>query len=472
MTQLQNDRSRGRAAVRFRYASTLWHQYLVKLPLSQLDRWLAVELRQYPQFGSRDRRAYSEILFATARFAYLAGFIEFFRQQLCDDAVPDETDLRSAMAAFSEQYGSTDAAIEIVRQLPVQTLFHIVGWRYTLENNDEWPLSGLEPEADGEELDRLLELLLRFHGDSREIQMGLLWQGIPLWLAPPLEQRVSRSNWGLPELQKFLASQAKQPPLWLRLNHPARKEDVLEELSEQGLEAVAQGQAIRVHSARSIQSLRMFQDGMVELQDWASQEIGRAVDAQPGEVVWDACAGAGGKTVQLACALAGEGVLYATDLRSRPLEEAQRRVVRAGFHELRTLVWDGHELPDFGPEFAAQQGFDRVLVDAPCSSSGVWRRSPDARFRVSAESVLELQELQLRLLGNAATAVKVGGRLVYSTCSWLVDENEAVVERFLAAQPGFELERMDLHGCPLADADTMFSAVMRRTEAVETGSWR
>jgi 16S rRNA (cytosine967-C5)-methyltransferase len=464
MTQLQKtDRSRGRAAVRFRYASKLWHQYLVKSPLAPLDRWLAVELRQYPQFGSRDRRAYGEILFAAARFAYLAAFIDFFRQQLPDDPAPDEAGLCAAMTAFSERHGSAGAAVDVVRQLPAQTLFHVAGQRYALENDGGWPLAGLEPEADEAQLDRLLALLLRFRSDNREIKADLLWQGIPLWFAGPLEQRASRSNWEAAERQAFLGAQAKQPPLWLRLNHVERREDVLRELAEHGLDAAAQGPAIQVHAARNIQSLRMFQSGAVEIQDWASQEIGHAVAAKPGELVWDACAGAGGKTVQLASALADTGILYASDVRPRQLEEARRRVARAGYDTLRTLVWDGDELPAFGPEVAAQQGFDRVLVDAPCSSSGVWRRNPDARFRTSAEALPGFQELQLRLLSNAAAAVRVGGRLVYGTCSWLVEENEELVERFLARQPEFELERMALHGSPAVDADTMFSAVMRRS---------
>lgn len=462
MTQLQTDRSRGRAAVRFRYASKLWHQYLVKTPLSPLDRWLAVELRQYPQFGSRDRRAYGEILFAAARFAYLAAFIEFFRQRAHDDPVPGEADLDAAMTAFSELHGSADAAVGVVRQLPAQTLFHIAGQRYALENEGDWPLSGLEPEAEDEQLDRLLDLLRQFRSDNRDIKADLLWQGIPLWFAEPLERRASRSSWKAPELQGFLAAQAKQPPLWLRLNHLERREDVLSELAEHGLDAVAQGVAIQVHAARNLQSLRMFQSGAVEIQDWASQEIGHAVAAKPGELVWDACAGAGGKTVQLASALAGKGIVYASDVRPRQLEETRRRVARAGYDMVRTLVWDGGELPAFGPEVAEQQGFDRVLVDAPCSSSGVWRRNPDARFRVSAEGLPEFQKLQLRLLRNAAVAVRAGGRLIYGTCSWLVAENEELIERFLVAQPGFELERMALHGSPVVDADTMFSAVMRR----------
>lgn len=463
MTRLQTDRQRGRAAVRLRYASKLWHQYFVESPLPPLDRWLAAELRQYPQFGSRDRRAYGEILFTAVRFGYLAAFIEFLRQRPGDDPALDDAGLHMAMAAFSELHGSADAAAEFVRQLPAQTVFHVAGQRYILENDGVWPLSGLEPNADDAQRDRLLDLLLRFRRDNADIRAELLWQGIPLWFAEPLERRARRSDWGKPELRRFLAAQAKPPPLWLRLNRPEQREEVLEELAEHGVDAVAQGAAIRVSAARHLQSLRMFRSGAVEVQDKASQEIGHAVAARPGELIWDACAGAGGKTVQLASALADEGVLYATDIRPRQLEEAKRRAARAGFGSLRTLAWNGDELPAFGPEVAARQGFDRVLVDAPCSSSGVWRRNPDARFRLSGASLLAYRELQLRLLRNAAAAVRLGGRLVYGTCSWLVEENEESVERFLAAQPGFELERMALHGNPAVDADTMFSAVMRRT---------
>lgn len=448
--------------LRLRYASELWRQYIGQNPLPQLDRWLATALRQYPQFGRKDRRAYSEILFAAARFGYLAAFFDFARRSgTWNGSILGERDMASLLQAFAQNYAAPEAAASALRQLPAELVLRVVGCRYRRETFGEWPLAGLEAEADDALIDQLLDVLCRLQTATDDLSARLLWQGIPLWFAAPLAARVSRSRWSGAELDAFLAAQARQPPLWLRLNHIERKDEVLRELAEHGLTAVAAGQAIRVSGERSIQPLHAYQSGAIEIQDWASQQIGRAVAVQPGDLVWDACAGGGGKSVQLAAALAGTGALYASDIREHKLAEVLRRTSRAGFDNIRTLAWSGSKLPLFAAN-VARQGFDWVLVDAPCTSSGTWRRSPDARFRVTAASVRELQVLQLRLLTNAAAGVRLAGRMVYSTCSWLVDENETVVERFLASNPGFVLERIGLHGCPAEDADTMFSGVMRR----------
>ncbi|NBW83226.1 RsmB/NOP family class I SAM-dependent RNA methyltransferase, partial [bacterium] len=198
-----------------------------------------------------------------------------------------------------------------------------------------------------------------------------------------------------------------------------------------------------------------FREGLFEVQDWASQQISLAVDAKPGQKIWDACAGGGGKTVALAAALKGKGALYASDIREHKLEEVRRRCLRAGFHNVRTLVWDGKQAPAFGKEIAIQAGFDAVLVDAPCSSSGTWRRNPDARLRIGGESERKsLWDLQKQLLTNALSLVRPGGRLVYGTCSWCVEENEDVFQG-IANQVNVAAElkvQMNLHGAPAVDS--------------------
>lgn len=450
MTQPQPNR--GRAVLRLRYASELWRQYVAQAPPPQLDRWLATALRQYPQFGSRDRRAYRELLFAAARFGYLAAFVDFAHQQQPLEQL-DAGALPALLQAFEQRYGEVEAAYQAVQALPAECLLRVVGRRYVREPSAAWPLLELEPGPQEAALERLLELLQQ----AGTLEAQLLWQGIPLSYAVPLAQRAARSGWGAVDCVAFLEFQSRQPPLWLRLNQPQRQQQVLQELSEHGLEVSAHGQAIAVRGERSILALACYRDGLVEIQDWASQQIGLSVGAAPGELVWDACAGGGGKSAQLAVLLAGQGRLYASDIRQHKLDEVKRRVNRAGFENLQLFAWDGAEAPA-----VLLSGFDKVLVDAPCSSSGVWRRSPDARFRATPASLTELTALQLRLLSQAAQAVKPAGRLVYSTCSWLVAENEEIVDAFLAQQPEFQLERSALHGCPAADADTMFSAVLLR----------
>ncbi len=453
----QSQSHRGRAVSRYRYASELWRQYMAHESLPQFDRWLAAALKQYPQFGRRDRRAYSEILFAAVRFAYLAAFLDAAGRQAADEAALD-----AAVEEFSRTCGSPAAAAEAIRRLPAELVLQVAGYRYTRETSGEWPLPAAAAGELGHRSERLLEALERRQAGTPSLAVRLLWQGIPLDFAGPLAGRAGRSGWTAAQLDAFLAAQARKPPLWLRLNHPERREEVVQELEAHGLEVEASGLALRVTGERGIYELPAYRSGAFEIQDWASQQIGGAVEARPGELVWDACAGGGGKSVQLAAALANRGALYASDIRTYKLSEVRRRTARAGFHNVRTLGWEGGEPPAFSREVESRRGFHWVLVDAPCSSTGTWRRNPDARFRVSEAGLQELTTLQLRLLANAAKAVRAGGRLVYSTCSWLVEENEAVVERFLADHQHFRLQRMGLHGCPQVDADIMFSAVLLR----------
>ncbi len=183
-------------------------------------------------------------------------------------------------------------------------------------------------------------------------------------------------------------------------------------------------------------SLDAFQDGGFELQDEGSQLLGLLVDAPPTRVV-DACAGAGGKTLQLAVQMKNRGDLHALDIEPRRIEELRKRARRAGVHNVRTQT-----IPAEGAEAEAALAplvgkADRVLVDAPCSGTGTLRRKPDARYRLTPEMIDDHVARQKRLLERFSALVKPGGRLIYGTCSVLREENEAVVEDFLARHPEY-----------------------------------
>ena len=185
-------------------------------------------------------------------------------------------------------------------------------------------------------------------------------------------------------------------------------------------------------------SLGAFRDGWFELQDEGSQLLGMLVDAPPTKVV-DACAGAGGKTLQLAVQMKNRGDLHALDVEEGRIDELRRRARRAGVHNVRTQV-----IPAEGPEAdAALEPLagkaDRVLVDAPCSGTGTFRRKPDARYRLTPEMIEDHVARQKRLLERFSRMVKPGGRLIYGTCSVLREENEAVVEDFLARHPDYSV---------------------------------
>jgi len=132
--------------------------------------------------------------------------------------------------------------------------------------------------------------------------------------------------------------------------------------------------------------------------------------------------------------MGNKGNVLATDIRGYKLDELKKRARRAQFCNIRMKAWDGEHLPSRHLEF------DGVLVDAPCSNTGTWRRNPDARWTKDAETVAEMAQLQRTILERVAPAVKPGGLLVYATCSLLQDENEQIVEEFLGKHPEFDAD--------------------------------
>jgi 16S rRNA (cytosine967-C5)-methyltransferase len=156
------------------------------------------------------------------------------------------------------------------------------------------------------------------------------------------------------------------------------------------------------------------------------------LDPQPGEHVLDTCAAPGGKATAIAERVGREGSVLALDRNTRRLDLVRRSVRRLHLGRLRCEVHDANH--SFAP-WITSDGFDRVLVDAPCSGLGTLRRNPDARWRLQPADPARLAEIQLAFLRNAAAALSPGGVLVYSTCTLLPEENEAVIEAFLN-EPG------------------------------------
>jgi 16S rRNA (cytosine967-C5)-methyltransferase len=225
-------------------------------------------------------------------------------------------------------------------------------------------------------------------------------------------------------------------------------------------------------------ALSAFQDGLFEVMDEGSQLVAELVAPPPGGRVVDACAGAGGKTLAIGAALAGKGRLLALDTDGKKLEELRRRARRAGLTNLeaRTVRASGAVVQGAALHLG---GFDRVLVDAPCSGLGTLRRNPEARWRLTRAAVEAFPARQLGLLVTYAPLVAVGGRLIYATCTVARVENQRVIERFLAERDDFvsvpvkeiwgreRAERMgDGQTLQLSpnrhDTDGFFAAVLRR----------
>lgn len=194
-------------------------------------------------------------------------------------------------------------------------------------------------------------------------------------------------------------------------------------------------QGLRFPFGTPIEQWAEYQDGLIEVQDCGSQIACEAVGARPGETVIDLCAGAGGKTLALAAAMANEGALVAADTDRNRLAKLAPRAGRAGALIAETILLDpGREAEVLGPW---QGKADAVLVDAPCSGTGTWRRNPEARWRLDAASLDRLTALQSRLLEVAAPLIRPGGRLVYVVCSLLDEEGAGQMAAFLAHHPEF-----------------------------------
>lgn len=182
---------------------------------------------------------------------------------------------------------------------------------------------------------------------------------------------------------------------------------------------------------------KAFRSGLVEIQDEGSQLIALVSGAKPGMRVLDFCAGGGGKTLALAAMMNNKGNIVATDNDTRRLEKGKPRYRKAGVHNVEARSLEEEQNRKW---LRRQKGtMDVVLVDAPCSSSGTWRRNPDIRWKWYGPSLEEIIALQTEILDRVADKVKPGGRLVYATCSLFPEENEKQVEAFMVRHAGYRV---------------------------------
>lgn len=321
-----------------------------------------------------------------------------------------------------------------------------------------------QPTRDKNQRQHFFQKLAALAGNETSSPLGLIWYGLrPDWL-PLLEERAKVSGWSQQQLRTFVIQQPTMPPLWLRPQQQATVAQLFTQLTKEDVNvSVSDAGYLVASGGKGINSTQAYKQGFVEIQDLSSQKIAERVQIIPGQKCWDSCAGAGGKTLAIATRTENKGVVVATDLHAYKLEELKKRAKRASLHNIRTFPWDGKAPLRLPKEVAQQQGFDWVLMDAPCTAAGTWRRNPDARWRFSESDSAELIKLQRTILQNAAPAVRKGGHLVYATCSWQVSENEHQVEWFLQQHPEFSLVAQQILGTPDTDADTMFVAVLVRS---------
>lgn len=232
-------------------------------------------------------------------------------------------------------------------------------------------------------------------------------------------------------------------PLDLRVNSlKADRDKVIAELATAPIAAEPtpySALGLRIWKKPALQNLPLFKEGAIEVQDEGSQVLAQLLGARRGEMVVDFCAGAGGKTLAIGAIMRNTGRLYAFDVSEKRLTKLKPRLARSGLSNVHPVVI-AHERDAKVKRLAGK--IDRVLVDAPCSGMGTLRRNPDVKWRQQLEGIAELTAKQASILDGAARLVKFGGRLVYATCSLLDEENDAIVQGFLASHPDFELVPM------------------------------
>lgn len=434
-----------RDANRLRQAAELWQQWLSDTQWHQLDRWLKHTLGKNKKYGKRDRLFYGDCLFNAARFSYFAAVVvELYKNDATKSAelelppslaIKDATGLRALLARISRSKLAAEA-------------FELSQWRAKSDAPLPRSLQNFEP---------IIKQLDEKRADS--LGHALIWHGIPVDYAPQFAT-LGKTLPNEDALNTFIAQQDQRPPLWLRFNHLETRETVLTELNEH-YQVTVEGDAIAIEGNRGVFGLECFKNGDIEIQDWASQQLAAKIAVTKGQKVWDACAGGGGKTLAIAARMNNHGALWATDIREYKLQEVKRRAKQAGFFNIRTAPWNGEEALQLPKEIKRDGGFDWVLVDGPCSSSGTWRRNPDAKLRHLGQDLESLTQLQLQLLENAAKAVKPSGHLVYGTCSIFNEENFQIIEQFKANNTAWTVEYAELLGCPSKDSDTLFAAVLK-----------
>jgi len=258
---------------------------------------------------------------------------------------------------------------------------------------------------------------------------------IPEWIFPAIEDNFEDQAVGEGR------ALAMRPPLDIRVNRlKSTREKVLAALkrhepieTELSPDGIRLSPSVAAGRTPNVQIEAGYQRGHFEVQDEGSQIVSQLVSAKPGEQILDYCAGAGGKTLALAGMMEKKGQIYSYDADRGRLAPIYDRLKRAGAHNVQVRA------PDEGALDNLKGNMDRVVVDAPCTGSGVWRRRPDAKWRLSEEALMTRMDEQAAILKDASQYVRPGGYLCYVTCSILPQENEGQIASFLDEATDFQL---------------------------------
>jgi 16S rRNA (cytosine967-C5)-methyltransferase len=292
---------------------------------------------------------------------------------------------------------------------------------------------------------------------NKYMRVRKLRESYPDWLDAFAVEQLGEESWEA--LSKALN---KEPRLYLRTNTlKIKRELLMQKLKAEGVEAFMpndSADALIVKVYANVFALESFHEGLFEVQDIASQRVSEFLDVQPGMRVADACAGNGGKTLHIAALMQNKGKIVAMDVVQNKLDELRARCTRNGVDLVEAKLINS-------PEAISKMAgtFDRVLLDVPCTGTGVLRRNPDIRWRLYPEDVEEMVKKQEEILRTNAALVKQNGKLVYATCSIFPCEGEEQVKRFLEANAdSWKLEE-EMRINPVSDdGDGFYLARMKK----------
>lgn len=281
--------------------------------------------------------------------------------------------------------------------------------------------------------DQLLDLRSRFFSKQQALNSISERYAFPEWVTKKLLEEFSEE-----ELAQLYAALNTEAPLTLRTNTLLTSRDALRStLASENIITTfgnLSPDALICDRRRPIFQSQSFKQGLCEIQDEGSQLISILLNPKPKGITLDACAGGGGKTLHLATLMQNKGKVYAYEKFPKRFGNIRDRLKRSSLQNVELLDSDV-KLQRFREKFSSKINY--ILIDAPCTGSGTLRRNPDLKRRLTPESLQRIKTVQSKILDDYALLLKVGGRLVYATCSIFREENEAQVEAFLLRHPNF-----------------------------------
>ena len=386
------------------------------------DRWLSKFFyKNRKKIGARDRRFVSETIYSIFRNK---TFLDFWT----NDLFKEEKDYRKKKSCFfviSTAYKESFIDSNVFKQ--ALTNFKI----FVDEKKAEEFLAGIEKH----QLPRGFEKL------SEEEKIAAFCSA-PLWLVKRWAKAFGDKN--TEEIFRYFR---ERPFLTIRSNPlKIERKDLMRSLNKEGIvteETKQSSVGIILKDRINVFNSELFKKGFFEVQDEGSQLICQMIEPKPGEVIWDVCAGGGGKSLLLAAMMKNKGRIIATDIRAYKLEDLKRRAKKAGVYNVFPA-----DINRLNETKAAKKGFDKILVDAPCSGTGTLGRNPDMKWKLKEEWFSELHNKQIGIIEKALPYLKKNGKLYYVTCSIEELENEKVVSKILKEHSDLEINNCGFNGAP------------------------